>query len=137
MSKTLPKKTRVNTGFDGRVFLTSAEWETYLRTMPVRYIKKGLKNCCEICGLPAMPGNPFQNAHRIPFGLGVSQLGLTPDYVISDVNIVTAHKQKCNKEAELDLAGAMVRLKAEGVDALPTYLPEEIRRYWEDLHDMD
>lgn len=57
-------------GFDGRVFLTEAEHETYMRRMPVRYVKHKEEAVCCVCGLPGTATNPLENAHRIPFGLG-------------------------------------------------------------------
>lgn len=88
-------------GFDGRKFLTDAEHETYLRRMPVRYLKHQKAATCEVCGLPAAPDNPLENSHRIPFGTGVKVYKLTPDYLDRAENIVTAHKRVCNKSVEL------------------------------------
>ena len=47
-------------------------------------------------------------------------LGLTPEYLNSDNNIVTAHKKTCNKKSELGLLECFDTLRSEGVDALPT-----------------
>lgn len=87
--------------FDGRVFLTTAEWETYLRRMPVRYIKRQHSTTCHLCGLPPEEGNPLQHSHLIPFNLGVKKYRLTPDFLDSEHNIVSAHRSVCNKGVEL------------------------------------
>lgn len=88
-------------GFDGRVFLTEAEHETYLRRMPVRFVKHKKDAICCVCGLPGTAKNPLENAHRIPFGVGVRKFKLTPDYLDTKENIVTAHKAVCNRSSEL------------------------------------
>jgi hypothetical protein len=69
-----------NVGFDGRVFLTEAEWRTYLRRKPVRYIHKTKAPACQVCGQGPEDDNPFQNAHKIGFDMGIVQLALTPDF---------------------------------------------------------
>lgn len=120
-------------GFDGRIFLTEAEWRTYLRRKPVRYIRKELSDACGICGRAADVKNPFQNAHRIGFDLGIVQLALTPEFLDGDENIVTAHRTTCNKSAELDLKNAMRFLMSKEVRALPDFLPHEIHTLWEQL----
>lgn len=119
-----------NLGFDGRTFLTEAEWRTYLRRKPVRYIRKELSGVCEICGKPPQEDNPFQNAHRIGFDLGIVRLALTPEFLDGDKNIQTAHRSTCNKSAEVDLERAMRFLMEQGVTDLPDYLPAEIRQMW-------
>ena len=88
-------------GFDGRVFLTDAEHETYMRRMPVRYVRHKKAAMCCVCGLSGTVANPLENAHRIPFGLGVRKFKLTPDYLDSAENIVTAHRAICNKACEM------------------------------------
>ncbi len=120
-------KIKSNINFGKRVFLTKEEWETYLRRKPVRYIKKDKKDLCEICGKPETKENKFQNAHRIPFGIGVADFGLTPDYLDSDKNIRTAHKVVCNKKAELSLKDICKQLKEDKVTKLPNYLSDFIR----------
>ena len=70
-------KVKRNTGFDRRIFLTAAEWDTFCRRKPVRYIRKSKERVCQVCGLPATPGNPLQNAHIISFDVGVIDLALT------------------------------------------------------------
>ena len=87
--------------FDGRVFLTTAEWETYLRRMPVRYIKRHHSATCHLCGLPSEEGNPLQHSHLIPFNSGVKKYKLTPDFLDSEHNIVSAHRSGCNKGVEM------------------------------------
>ena len=79
-----------NKGFDDRIFLTAAEWDTFCRRKPVRYIHKRKEPVCQVCGLPATPNDPLQNAHIISFDVGVIDLALTPDSLDSDANIVSA-----------------------------------------------
>jgi hypothetical protein len=119
-----------NTGFDGRVFLTAAEWETFCRRKPVRYIRKRKESVCQVCGLPSTPDNPLQNAHVISFDVGVIDLALTPDYLDSDANIVSAHRNHCNKASELDLQRSMVHLSSLGIAELPKFLPPFIHELW-------
>lgn len=87
--------------FDDRVFLLPHEHETYMRRMPVRYIKFPLAKTCTVCGKPGTANDPLQRAHLIPFGLGIREFKLTPDFLDSPENIVSAHRSVCNKAAEL------------------------------------
>lgn len=87
--------------FDGRIRLLDSEYETYMRRMPVRYIKHPMGRLCSVCGLPATDANPLQRAHLIPFSIGIRKYRLTPDYLDRAENIVTAHRMECNKLAEL------------------------------------
>lgn len=119
-----------NIGFDGRTFLTEAEWATYCRRMAVRYINLPLESACKICGLPATPANPLQNAHVIGFTPGVLYLALTPEFLDSTANIVTAHRGVCNRAAELSLLDSMARLRALGIAELPSFLPPETLNLW-------
>jgi len=123
----------INTGFDGRMFLTKEEWDTYRRRKPVRYVRGHHAERCYVCDRPAEEENPFQHAHRIGFEIGVIYLGLTPDYVDSHPNIVTAHKRKCNRQAELTLLAAMKSLRDTGITSLPDYLPSDIHHLWNTL----
>ena len=68
-------------GFDGRVFLLDSEYETYMRRMPVRYIRHKISNVCAICGKEATNDNPLEKAHLIPFNLGIKKYRLTPDFL--------------------------------------------------------
>lgn len=88
-------------GFDGRMFLSAEEHATYMRRMPVRYIKRPKGQFCEVCGLPATSDNPLEHAHKIPFGTGVRIYKLTPDWLDGPHNTMVAHKRTCNKAAEL------------------------------------
>ncbi len=112
------------------MFLTEAEWQTYCRRKPVRYIRKDKDATCHICGNAATAENPFQNAHIISFDMGIIELALTPEYLDSDANIVTAHRTGCNKATELDLTAAMAHLRASGVNELPRFLPQYIHEMW-------
>jgi hypothetical protein len=123
-----------NKGFDGRVFLTKEEWETYCRRKPVRYIRKQKIAICEICGKSEEQGNSFQNAHMIGFDFGITYLALTPDFLDLDSNIKTAHKMICNKKCELSLKEILVYLKQiHNVAKLPDFLSQKILKEWVDL----
>jgi hypothetical protein len=129
MTTSMPTNIR-NAGFDGRTFLSESEWRTYCRRKPVRYIRKRKEAVCHVCGKPATTDNPFQNAHVISFDIGVIDLALTPDFLDSDANIVTAHRLTCNKATELDLRGSMARLRSLGIPSLPAFLPDDIHELW-------
>lgn len=109
-------------GFEGRVFLHEFEWRTYLRRMPVRYIRRKHDACCEICGLPGGDGNPLEHSHRIGFRVGIIEFALTPEFLDSPSNIVSAHKRVCNRAAELRKDDVLDHLRSIGVDALPEFL---------------
>lgn len=121
-----------NLGFDGRSFLTQAEWETYRRRKPVRYIRKN-QGMCELCGLPETPDNPLQHAHIISFDTGVIELAHTAEYLEQDANIRTAHRNGCNQDAELDLSDSMIRLHTTGLRELPEFLPSHFHELWSRL----
>lgn len=114
------------------MFLDEAEWLTYCRRKPVRYIRRAKAALCQAwgCGLSGSPENPLQHAHVIGFEVGVIDLGLTPEFLDSDKNIVTAHRRTCNKAVELGLQGSMARLRDLGVKELPQYLPAPIQEAW-------
>ena len=126
-----------NLGFDGRTFLFEEEWRTYRRRKPVRYIRKPFTHECEVCGHCVERDNPFQNAHRIGFDLGIVHLALTPEFLDGDTNIVTAHRKLCNKKAELDIQGAMKLLMNQGETSLPSFLPEETHAIWQEVADRE
>jgi hypothetical protein len=93
-------------GFDGRVFLTKEEHDAYCRRLPVRYAARNLKiisGICSVCGKPATPDNPLQAAHLIPFGAGIIQFWLTPEWLDGPENLTWAHRVKCNKLAEIPI----------------------------------
>ncbi|MBI3923848.1 MAG: hypothetical protein HY318_20670 [Armatimonadetes bacterium] len=117
-------------GFGGRMFLDGPEWLTYCKRKPVRYIRTSKAAVCQVCGLPGSSENPLQNAHIIGFDVGVIDLGMTPDFLDSEKNIVTAHRRTCNKQSELDLKGSMGRLRNLGVKELPRYLQAAIQEAW-------
>lgn len=120
----------MNKGFGERVFLTEPEWQTYLKRLPVRYIKKKHSNLCFICNELANSINPFQNCHRIGFNLGIIQLALTPDFLDSHSNIVTAHRKSCNKKCELNLIQSILYLKNLNIQNPPNFLNKEILKIW-------
>jgi hypothetical protein len=126
-ARTLVKRER---GFDGRTFLTQAEWQTYCRRVPVRRTDKQKDGHCHLCGEPATDGNPLQNAHVIGFIRGVIDLGLTPEFLDSHTNLVTAHRARCNKATELDLRRSMAILRVLGITELPSFLPDSIHAVW-------
>lgn len=90
-----------NHGFDGRVFLLEHEWLTYMRRMPVRYIRREYSDTCSICGKPAEADNPLEHSHIIGFLVGVRDFGLTPEYLDSEANTVCAHKRLQRKSREV------------------------------------
>jgi hypothetical protein len=104
-------------GFDGRVFLTDAEFETYKRRPPVRYSYKGhprtVDNLCEVCGLPPLVGNVLQSSHKIPFIKGVQIFGLTPEWLDLPQNLVWAHRVTCNKSVEIPQSEVIAYLASE------------------------
>ena len=108
-------------GFDGRIFLTEAEYQTYLRRMPVRYIRKKHAPVCAVCGLPGTTDNPLQHSHLIGFHRGITRFGLTPDYLDGHNNIVSAHRTTCNAKAEMSDAEVLTHLEGLGL-TLPAYL---------------
>lgn len=124
-----------NLGFGSRVFLTRAEWNTYRLRKPVRYIKRSHGTACAVCGKSGTVTNPLEHSHQISFEVGVICLGLTPDYVDSPRNTVSAHKKSCNKASELTIEAAMQELRANGIKQLPAYLPKAIHRLWSELHE--
>lgn len=126
----MTSRKRKNIGFDGRTFLTEAEWLTYLRRKPVRYIKKEKAAICEVCGEPPNGEDTLQNAHKIGFDLGVIRLALTPEFLDKHENISTAHKKKCNRKVELDIEDAIRQLMTSGITSLPEFLPKESHDHW-------
>jgi hypothetical protein len=72
----------------------------------------------------------LQSAHIIGFDIGVIDLGLTPEFLDSEKNIVTAHRRLCNKQSELDLTASMARLRELRVQELPKWLPAAIHEAW-------
>lgn len=122
---------KYNTGFENRIFLTETEWDTFRKRKPVRYIKgRPHDRNCSVCGEPARLDNPLQHAHRIGFEMGIIYFGLTPDFVDSPKNIVSAHKRSCNSAAELTLGDTIQFLIQLGIKSLPEYLPQEIKEHW-------
>jgi len=115
-----------NIGFNDRTFLTKEEWQTYIRRMPVRYIKKDKTRRCQICRKPESKDNPLESSHIIGFNIGIVSFGLTPDFLDSDENIVSAHRRLCNSKAEITTQGVCEKLKSLGIDKLPDFLPHEI-----------
>jgi len=121
---------KINIGFNDRIFLTKQEWQTYLRRMPVRYIRKKKTSICQICGKPSNKDNPFESSHIIGFKMGIVSFGLTPDFLDRDENIVSAHKRLCNSKAEITIQNVCKRLKSLDIDKLPDFLPNEILTAW-------
>lgn len=108
--------------FDGRTFLHQFEWETYLRRMPVRYIKKTHEAVCCVCGLPGTKDKPLEHAHVIGFNVGIRKFGLTPEYLDSHQNIRSAHRGLCNRKVEVPEQEVAEALKKAGITSLPDYL---------------
>ncbi len=63
--------------------------------------------------------------------MGIVFLGLAPDFLDKNENIITAHKKCCNSFAELSLEDSCRRLKTIGVTKLPSYLPKNSLKCWE------
>lgn len=87
--------------FENRIFLLETEYETYMRRMPVRYIRHPVSKVCAVCGQEGTAENPIQKAHLIPFNSGIKEFKLTPDFLDRRENIVAAHRNFCNKKAEM------------------------------------
>jgi hypothetical protein len=118
-------------GFDGRMFLTEEEWRTYLRRQAVRYPNQSYKDrFCGVCGKVGTGDNPLQLAHRISFYHGIRYLALTPEFLDSRPNLMTAHRQKCNKSVELGFQDALRLLLKHEVRVLPAFLPADILDEW-------
>ena len=119
---------KLNTGFDGRVFLEEYEWLTYQRRLPVRRIRgRTHKETCFTCGGAPSDDKPFEHSHRIGFALGVVELGLTPEFLDGPWNIVSAHRGACNKAAEMTVESAATLLVSLG-HTLPDYLVKPSRQ---------
>lgn len=117
-----PQRTLRINHFDDRVWLTVPEWATYLRRLPVRYIKTRQQVIdrdgpnCSICGEGESSGKPLQLAHRIGFQTGVVKWGLTPDWLDRVENIALAHRGRCNNSVELDALQIAHLLDSSGFD---------------------
>lgn len=115
------KSLRLN-HFDERIWLTDAEWITYLRRPPVRYpsVRKDVIDrdgpLCTHCGSSDETTQPLQMAHRIGFNQGVAKFGLTPDFLDGADNIVLAHRGACNNHMELTDVDAAYHLERLGHD---------------------
>jgi hypothetical protein len=107
-------------GFDGRIFLSEAEYATYRRRLPVRYSARNANPSngrCEICGLEASGGNPLQAAHKVPFNIGILKYGFTPDWLDGPDNLSWAHRVRCNRCVEWIVAqidALVANLRAHG-----------------------
>lgn len=124
---------KTNIGFNNRQFLTKKEWLTYLKRMPVRYIRKKKTEFCEICLKPPLDKNPLENSHIIAFRKGIVDFALTPDFLDENTNILSAHKIKCNKSAELSTSEICRKLIKMNIHKLPNFLPEETLKVWNSL----
>ena len=123
-------------GFDGRLTLTPEEWESYKRRPPVRYTLQQYGNIprpstCdyESCSVPRSTKKRITLAHGIGFQFGIAELGLTPDWLDSNDNLVGwAHEGICNKRLGVpeELEAAMRYLLRRRRDYLPPdHLPSE------------
>lgn len=108
-------------GFDGRVFLHREEWETYMRRMPVRYIRKPHVELCIVCGKPPEKDNPLQHSHIIGFNVGIRKFGLTPTFLDDPSNIQSAHRKHCNAVSELPVDRIGERLRSLGYSSHPEW----------------
>lgn len=108
-------------GFDGRAWLTVAEWETYRRRPAVRY-PQNLRPAvverdgegCKICR--SDDERPIQLAHRVPFKMGLVDFGLTPDWLDGVDNLRLAHRGACNDRVECSFGEVPHLLASLGLD---------------------
>ena len=118
-------------GFNGRIFLTREEHATYLRRMPVRFVRHKKEEVCSVCGEPEKEDNRFENSHVIPFRIGVVALALTPDFLDEKENIRTAHKRKCNRAVELSLDNCVAEVVRRTERVRPPWFPsKDVRDVW-------
>lgn len=109
-------------GFEGRVWLTASEWETFRRRVAVRYPQRSRPKVverdgcrCSVCGLDAADGRPkIQLAHRVPFKIGVVDWGRTPDWLDGIENLFLAHAGGCNDQVELQRSAIPAHLRSLG-----------------------
>jgi len=131
-----PQRPATWLGFDGRITLTSKEWETYQRRPPIRYTLSQYGNIprptsCDYrhCSVPAKSAKRIASAHGIAFQFGIAKLGLTPDWLDSNENIVGwAHEGSCNNTLGVaeELEPAISHLLQLRPDYQPPdYLPSE------------
>lgn len=113
----------IKDGFEGRAWLTEAEWATYRRKVAVRYNRSKRAtvvsrpgDLCFTCGEAAVEGHKMQLAHRIPCRVGVIDWGLTPDWLDHVDNLCLAHSGACNHAAELTTSEIAKFLRASGLD---------------------
>src|SRR5437867_398338 len=106
MNLPAPKRPSTWLGFKGRLTLTPDEWQTYQRRPPIRYSLSQYRNIprptsCDYqhCPVPAKSTKRITLAHGIGFQFGIAKLGLTPDWLDSNDNLVGwAHEGICNKK---------------------------------------
>lgn len=113
----------IKDGFEGRAWLTEAEWETYRRRVAVRYngskraaVVSRQGDLCFTCGEAALEGSKMQLAHRVPFRVGVVDWGLTPDWLDRADNLCLAHTGACNHAAELTTSEIAKLLRISGLN---------------------
>lgn len=114
---------KIKTKFDGAIWLTPEQWDTYRRCPPVRYVRETLlkarKNVgraiCDYCHIED-DLTELQACHRIGFTVGVVDWGLTPDWVNQEHNLALAHRKVCNASLELTPGEVVERLTQLGVD---------------------
>ncbi len=124
-----------------RVFLSEAEWKFVQDHGPPRDAAdstafkanhpKTPETTCWFCGLREAAGNPLQAAHKIP-AKAVHLLALNPDVLKRSDNFEWAHQRLCNDAVELELRQIMWRLMSMGIKELPSFLPKERLKMWED-----
>lgn len=111
----------IKDGFEGRAWLTEAEWGTYRRRVAVRYneskratVASRQGGMCFTCGEAPLEGHKMQLAHRVPFRVGVIDWGLTPDWLDRADNLCLTHAGACNHAAELTASEIAKLLRASG-----------------------
>jgi len=73
----------------------------------------------------------LQAAHRIPVQ-AVKDFAIRPEVLSRSDNFVWAHQRLCNKSVELKHEQVMWRLMSLGVRELPSFLPTETLKMWQD-----
>ncbi len=143
MSDTNLKPLKKN-GFEGRTFLTEAEWKTYRRARAVRYAQTDDSTVlCESCGKKGTKKNPLQNAHKIGHAIGTDHVGLTPEALLRSYNIVKAHKSECNRKVEAktpsEIADFLVRKDGYGIsiEEFPAFMRKQSPNVWKALQAIE
>jgi len=123
------------------LFLSESNWKPFYRYSPPREAgnssafkddhPKTPDTVCWFCGLRETDANPLHAAHRIP-AQSVKDFAIRPEVLSQSDNFVWAHQRLCNKSVELKPEQVMWRLMSLGVQALPSFLPADTLKMWEE-----